>query len=145
MIDRRAKALVLLAGMLIVLTAVPASAKPYREVIEVDYVGFGDPLCPIDFYNPQDICIDVPIDPRARFVTVEMDDVSGSKIKGNLMQNSDRGFQGFGDFCGRSKKPEALPGGGQGTLQIFFGPGECGGGASTPAAGTITFTFTSRR
>lgn len=141
----RAKALILLAAMLMVLTAVPAGAKPYREVIEVDYVGFGEGLCPIDFYNPQNICIHVPIDARARFVTVEMDDVTGSKIKGHLMQESDRGYQGFGNFCGGSNKPEALPGGGQGVLQIFFAPGTCGGGASTPVAGTITFTFTARR
>ena len=141
---RRSVSLLLLALLLMSLASVPAGAKPYREVIEIDYVGFGGPVCPIDFYNPDNQCIHVPVDARARLVTVEMEDVTGSKIKGELMQVSDRGFQSFGAFCGRSKKPEALPAGGSGDLQIFFGPGQCGGGTSTPVAGTITFTFTSR-
>lgn len=136
------------------LAAVPTSARPKKttRVVEIEYVASGGfkvldtelgTLCPINFYRPQEVCIAAPVEPGERYVSVNITDLSGQKVAGELSQdiNGDP-FKQFGEFCGESRRPAKLPFPHVAYVQLWYYQGTCSDGTpSVMTAGTITFTF----
>lgn len=129
-----------------------ASAKPTKRVVEVRYAGVnnvsingvGTGLCPIDVFDPTEICISVPLELNDRYVKAEFIDASGQKVDASLMHGIGDTYTSFGEFCGAHKKPVAIPGAG-GYLQIFYSVGTCADGTpSVATTGTIVFTFSTK-
>ncbi|MDQ3941074.1 MAG: hypothetical protein M3238_06980 [Actinomycetota bacterium] len=153
----KSKISLFMAATLIVGALAPAgSATAARSRrVSVRYLGAGAGLalpgydtpsfCPIDLFNPGNVCIAVPLSPKDRFVQVSFKDVTGQKVSAYLMEATDTGFVGYDEFCGAMKRPVRLSGHGS-MLQIFYSEGVCDDGApSVATTGEIVFTFTSTR
>lgn len=150
---RRLVAAVACIAVLASLTGMAHGAPRRRErVVEIPYLGGGvgfaangnsGGVCPIDLFNPQDVCVTAAPQSGERFVHVEFVDLAGQKVAGQLMQGGAEAesFTAFGEFCGAHKKPVRLRSSFQ-DLQINYYNGFCATGEpSIVTSGTIRVTF----
>jgi hypothetical protein len=92
--------------------------------------------------DPASACVDIPTGGKDMYVSVKVDDTSGSTPYGILAQdtNADQpGFEIFADFCGELKDPVPITPGLALRVSLYVGPSDSCAGISS--SGTITTTL----